>query len=1114
MRIGIGGDGRPAATDVSDLPVTVVGGRVTLPDLTVEPVDGPVWLLGVEAAAGDVDQALADRLAKGWGVGSRELPGRIVLPGETVEWGGAAAATVRVTAFFHERMPDGKWAAHHVAASIGFVLRASVVPEPPTDEEPRFHHGVLAVDFGTTASTVTLWDQWLFPITVLPASQAAVLRDEVVALLRSRPDPRDRVSAAWDRLRGDVAARCLPDTGARTVDQLIWALERERGDETPLLHQVLLTLDTSQPALPPPLGEWLADRIQTAYGEVFRAPAPDRSQLHEVPLGPGGEPIIDSTVEVSRTDGVLSVRLGRPLTVTAAGDESLVLTGLKRHLGRSEAQALEERGIRTDEVIARAIAQLVDQANKYAGQTEGMDHRPINKVVVTYPTAAPGAVRRKLRDLVSEAAGITEVTITYDEAVAVAFFFLMRELGSHLEVGVEALRARMRPTGNPAARTENVLVIDIGGGTTDIALFTFDLYDVSPVGLRVPEHLQGKVYKVVPTLRGTNGREHRGGDYLTLGVYHWIKAVLADALLQAGPLPDGRSWLDDAVRRIDKFENRNNALWTDDRYRPGALIEEELHHLRGGAGWAQNSRLDLPHRRAAELAAPTHWKDRRESRATFHLLWRLAEQAKTGELGGGRPFELTAERLAPVLRSMAKATGTDPEAADRLLASLPVPLVLRPELFEQIARPALRQVAKLAIGLVHSRFQGNPQPLDRLILTGRASRMPLVEQVIAEEFAAAAADEAVIEWNPAALVVDLRSAKSATSIGAAWVERMRRLAAHNRDALTIVTRGATEITVDVQNIFQTLPASFSVTRHSQPYPVLHANDPFDQVRPDGTVSRRTYLGPLSRTVLINRVIDGDTAGKQWGAYDLSDTVRKQKYRPAQEALDALNLNIDPSRVEWLAGIQTNLEIDQTLELTLHLWRDRGEERPAEADPTPTYLVPAVGGLELLAPAGRLASMLSTRGKTPVIAEVAGRIMLRNGAGDDLVQLPVFRRDDTLQPVELTEEFAAEQSLTGEFRAGVVSPEPLPAPGRDGWTFFLRDGDRVEALGTLPARNHAGDWYATLDDAGVLRVQAGKPDYLRARSLAEMDEHKGAVYSTPMDPGAEKDESSDPYNGEQ
>jgi hypothetical protein len=52
----------------------------------------------------------------------------------------------------------------------------------------------------------------------------------------------------------------------------------------------------------------------------------------------------------------------------------------------------------------------------------------------------------------------------------------------------------------------------------------------------------------------------------------------------------------------------------------------------------------------------------------------------------------------------------------------------------------------------------------------------------------------------------------------------------------------------------------------------------------------------------------------------------------------------------------------------------------------------------------------------------------------------------------------------------------------------------------------------VDDAGFLRVQQGRPDFLGAKDFAEMDQYPGAVFSTPMEPGGADDHSSDPDNG--
>jgi hypothetical protein len=578
-------------------------------------------------------------------------------------------------------------------------------------------------------------------------------------------------------------------------------------------------------------------------------------------------------------------------------------------------------------------------------------------------------------------------------------------------------------------------------------------------------------------------------------VFHWLKARLADYLLTTPDLwPNGSGWIKEAVRRFDK----NSEIWADDRYRPGSLVKEELGYLTSGGGWSTTASGKRAHREQVELVVPTRWKERPASRATFTLLWSMADKAKKDYLGVGKPFEVSMERLEPVLRSIAQSTAPAESQAGR-----PVAFTLEPHTFETIARPALVRLARLAVGLVRSRFGGQPQPLDRLILTGRASRMPLVEKVVGEEFAKAAAADSLIEWSPAALVVDTRSAKSATSMGAAWIERMRKLGVHQKDAVAVVTEGITEIDVDVNNIFQTLPATFQLTKQQSQQTVLRANEPFDEVSPSGTARREVYLGALQPQMIVNRIVEGDDELKQWGSYEFVHTAEKTGYQPALDARDSHSGAGDRSGRDWLAGIRTSLEINHILELTLHLWRDRRPEATAGPPPTPTFVVPESEGIPLGDGSARPSDLPA----------VAARLVVRTGSGDAEVRSRVFRRNGTVPDrVELTDEFAASSSLTSARRPGILSTAPIPPPGPGGWTFYLLEGNNRRAVGQLAGSESSMGWYASLDAVGVLRVHHGKPSYLRADDFAQMDQYAGAVFSTPMTASASEDQHSDPHNG--
>ena len=69
--------------------------------------------------------------------------------------------------------------------------------------------------------------------------------------------------------------------------------------------------------------------------------------------------------------------------------------------------------------------------------------------------------------------GFRRVVIKYDEAIAAAIFYLMREIGFDPSLGLEAFKVGCRH--DNGAWWRNVLVFDIGGGTTDLALVRLTL---------------------------------------------------------------------------------------------------------------------------------------------------------------------------------------------------------------------------------------------------------------------------------------------------------------------------------------------------------------------------------------------------------------------------------------------------------------------------------------------------------------------------------------------------------------------------------------------------------------------------------------------------------------
>ena len=165
--------------------------------------------------------------------------------------------------------------------------------------------------------------------------------------------------------------------------------------------------------------------------------------------------------------------------------EPLVYAGLKQKLGATEK--LRELGpdATSDDLIREALRYLVDRCNEYIEKgTADIGKGRVNRVVITYPTMASPTVRQKLRAMVNDV-GVAFVDNSYDEAIAAALFILLRDFGGDHDTGLELLRSRSRTNGE-GQWTQNLLVIDIGGGTTDIALLALHLRNATPGGLGDP----------------------------------------------------------------------------------------------------------------------------------------------------------------------------------------------------------------------------------------------------------------------------------------------------------------------------------------------------------------------------------------------------------------------------------------------------------------------------------------------------------------------------------------------------------------------------------------------------------------------------------------------------
>jgi hypothetical protein len=209
--------------------------------------------------------------------------------------------------------------------------------------------------------------------------------------------------------------------------------------------------------------------------------------------------------------------------------------GLKRRLLEEEPS---ERILRE---LVNAYITMYNTSVDRVSAGHSRRRRP-SYVDITYPTRLPApqleALLKALKEALPKAIGgeigkRTRVRAGFDEATAVALLDLCARLGQRQELGVAALQARhgstvrTDPAHGDAARlvlTDRVLVVDVGAGTTDVALLDLHVYDDTPPSAAAAP---GRYWRIEPRVVASGGALDFGADQLTLNVFRMIKKRLA-----------------------------------------------------------------------------------------------------------------------------------------------------------------------------------------------------------------------------------------------------------------------------------------------------------------------------------------------------------------------------------------------------------------------------------------------------------------------------------------------------------------------------------------------------------------------------------------------------------
>ncbi|MHC5932770.1 molecular chaperone [Nostoc sp.] len=986
-----------------------------------------------------------------------------------------------------------------------FQLNNYTEQEPSEKQQKRFP-GWFALDFGTSNSTVTLFDPIEVPIAeILPKEQEIRLRDRLSQWLSSPASVAlpDVSTDDWQKFIAEISKNL--EIEPENLSEVFESDNKERFLEA--IRQIELSLGNSER-----FRRAVSKKLYQIYHEVFRVPTLESQNLIPVVLDiDRRDTEIPSESEISQL-GDLKLRMGREardnrkkaIAQGTSGSLKEIISRFhhspKRYFGQERSFSVildgEEETITANQLIQSAWAHLIELTEDYRQRARRrFSEGNFLTAVVTYPTVAPPVVRKEVKELV-EQLGIDDVQTAYDEAVSVAIFFLWREFGGNLNIGIESFKTRCRQAGNKWS--QNVLVLDIGGGTTDLALIELTLEDKTPAFADYEDRgLGGRYYKLTPKLLGSSGHLQLGGELITLRIFRLLKVAIADFLLTAVTTGDIESEkLEDLIN-----SELNDRFLEQGKFKSGSLLKcLDKENPEGDV--AYKDALDT-----AEKVLPTRWQQAPQRLQSFYLLWDHAEAAKL-KLGQKPPaenslltFTLSEQQISELLtQSAVKLQVKDPNS---------ICVTLDNQQFERAAASGIKEAIGIAKGLMESRLRPddltkdswNSQKVDWLILSGKTCNLDIVQRQIYQEFS----KSPYFVWNPERITFVLEFTKLATSAGACYAEKLRRLRFDPEESKSLLRKGANQLEIDVKNLFYYLPCNFKrKTQSNDLLTIFKAGQELYQLAPGETVAKvRTQWQGMQLTNIIYRQDYEDGDLRLWGSFDGKNLMKK--------------LGIEEA--EFLKKIKVQFEIDQTLEFSVLLCQGN-----------PHYLID-IPGIDLGAVVSERSGLFADGKLNWNIA--VGRFNKDLNDGDIAVNVIESATVDQPDAYHLVFEVGNDGSRRFQkfhyLRDGVTQPgtglisNPLPPfPQTGQHTFYVYQTD-VESnskkwirIGALSKPDVTTDYpcqyRVTIDDQGILRMHAGEVPYWTSKSQECLKE-EGCVYLAELElQPNEVDKERDPFCG--
>ncbi|MBW4626030.1 MAG: molecular chaperone [Brasilonema octagenarum HA4186-MV1] len=977
---------------------------------------------------------------------------------------------------------------------------------PQESKKPEITYpGWFAIDFGTSNSTVTLYDpKVIVTPDSLPSEQEVRLRERMALWLNQRPvDDVPGISrSAWEQewqkflteLSKDFVS--VPHSVNKNLGEQLF-----RGVESIKLLEAIRQIEI---CLSKRLG-WFrraaSQRLNQIYHEVFRVPPLEWQSLIPVELDkdrrlneiPSELEVVNLEPSLSKDDSAkVKVVLGEQsrqhrLDTIGNGEEieGRFLHSPKRYFGQERSFKItlddQEDTIEVNKLLQAAYAELISLTQNYRQRYPGKcSEGKFYRAVVTYPTIASPFVRREIEKLVKQL-DIEDVQMAYDEAISVAIFFLWREFGGDLNVGIESFKTRCRYNGDKW--WQNVLVLDIGGGTTDLALIRLTLEEINPFEPGEDRGDGGRYYKLTPKLLGSSGHLQLGGELITLRLFLLLKAAIADCLLTA--VTEERLPKDALKVQPEELSDR---FLNNSKFLPGSLLGCVDKEIREGD--AYKDALN-----AAEKVLPTRWKYSSSRAQTFYTLWEQAENAKIA-LGQKRQqdapepiFILDGQKISELLQQ------NDIELSTEVVDNLSVTLTVQQ--FERSVSPVIREAVGIGQGLLENALenklshslnsQTSKEQVDWLILSGKTCNLELVERELYRVFS----KSDYFVWNEDRVTFEPEYTKLATSAGACFAEKLRQLGFAPKESKELLRRGANQLYIDVKNLFYFLPCSFKREVIGGTLdPIFQSGQELYQLKVDDAMAK--YRSSWQGMQLTNNIIRQDFENikpQLWGSYN-GDALRKK---------------LEMSEEDFKNSIKVQFEINQKLDIDLLLCRGN-----------PHYLIPV---------------------NIPCL-DAAKVIGIPNVISDDAqvvcdIAVNVAESANALKTDAHTVVFEADKNYSSNLRVfryddGAIQPQmmgliselpPFPTSGKHTFYFQFHNpkSNKWELIGELPEPEVKSEYpcryYVSLNQKGILKVHAFEVPYLTSKN-PECLQQEGCVFRDNLQPQPNDVKAErDPFSGE-